>query len=342
MTLGKAIYKDGSSMMLDAGSKLTPSRIRALISLGITELYIDDSLSRDIVVKDIIKDETRLEANRFMKETMNKYSLKGMPSSTSINSIVNKILNDILSSDDVIINLVDIKTYDGYTFSHCVNVCILSLIIGIKLKLNQSELQELGVGALLHDIGKVMIPTKILNKKTALSNSEYETIKQHSLLGYKILKMIPGISEKSALVALNHHERCDGKGYPKALHRDEIDIYSRIVAVTDIFDALTSDRIYRKKVNTYNAINYLESINDLLLDSNVLNCFLNFIPPYPIGSEVVLNTGEKGIVIGLNKSNLPVVRLAFNKDGTPKNPYMEVNLEGSSYYSIIAPEEKVI
>lgn len=338
MTLGKAVYYDGSSMLIDAGTILTPSHLEELASLGITELYIQDSLSNDIVVKDVIKDITRLEAIRFMKQTMEKYSLEGMPSSLSINSIVDRILNDILDSEEIIVNLMDIKTYDGYTFSHCVNVCILSLIIGIKLKLGQTELQELGVGALLHDIGKVLIPPEILNKKASLSNGEFEVIKRHSSLGYDILKNIPGISRKSALVALNHHERCDGKGYPMALHGEEIHLYSKIVAVTDIFDALTSDRIYRRKIDTYKAINYLESINNLLLDSQILSCFLKFIPPYPIGTEVTMNSGEKGFVIQLNKSHTPVVRLVLNSDGTPKNRYTEVDLENSKGYFIMSPD----
>ncbi len=336
MTLGKAVYYDGSSMLIDEGTVLTPSHLAQIASLGITELYIHDNFSKDIEVKDVIRDITRLEAILFMKQTMEKYSLEGMPPSGHIISIVDKILNDILDSEEIIVNLMDIKTFDGYTFSHSVNVCILSLIIGIKLKLGQAELQELGVGALLHDIGKVLIPTEILNKKASLSNDEFEVIKRHSKLGYDILKNIPGISDKSALVALNHHERCDGKGYPMALHKEEIHLYSKIVAVTDIFDALTSDRIYRKKMGTFNAINYLESINNMLLDSQILGCFLNVIPPYPIGTEVTLSSGEKGIVCGLNKSHIPIVRLNVNADGTSKYPYEEINLERSNNCIIVS------
>ncbi len=328
MIVGKAIIYNGTTILLEAGARLTVSYINRLINLGITDIYIEDDISKDIVINDVIEEKTRLEAIEIVKSTMDAYYFGNKPKSTKIIEVVNKIVNDILSLDDIIINLMDIKTCDNYTFLHSVNVCVLSIVTGVKLKLSYDELKELGIGALLHDIGKVMIPPKILQKNSALTDEEYDIIKQHSLFGYNILKTMPQISENSAKVALCHHERYDGKGYISGLKKNEIHIYSRIVAAADIFDALTSDRIYRKKISIIQAIDYLTVIAAPTLDAEVLRCFIKIIPPFPVGTGIILNTGEKGIVISLNKylPTRPVVRIVFNSDGSKKSDFTETDL----------------
>jgi len=341
MILGKAIPFNGATTLLEAGTELTVYYINRLDNLGISEIYIEDDISKDIVIRDVIKERTRLEAIEFIKNTMNAYCSGDMLSYIEVTAVVSKIINDILSLDDIMVNLIDIKTCDNYTFLHSVNVCVLSIITGAKLKLCYDELKELGVGALLHDIGKVMIPPQILQKKSALTDEEYEIIKQHSIMGYNILKTMPQISEVSAMVALCHHERYDGKGYISGLVKDEIHIFSRIVAIADIFDALTSDRIYRKKISINQAIDYLTVIAAPSLDSSVLCCFVKIIPPFPIGTGIILNNGEKGIVIKLNKNlpTRPVIRIVLNADGSKKLNFYEVNLAKQTDYFITSTSE---
>ena len=341
MILGKAILFKGATILLEAGTELTVSYINRLIKLGISDIYIEDDISKDIVIRDVVGEKTRLEAIKFMKNTMNTYCSEDILYSSEVMAVVNKIIDDILSLDDIIVNLIDIKTCDNYTFLHSVNVCVLSIITGAKLELSYDELKELGVGALLHDIGKVLIPSQILQKKSALNDEEYEIIKQHSVMGYNILKTMPQISEVSAMVALCHHERFDGKGYVSGLHKEEIHIYSRIVAIADIFDALTSDRIYRKKISTNQAIDYLTVIAAPSFDSSVLYCFTKIIPPFPVGTGVILNTGEKGIVIKINANlpSRPVVRIVFNADDSRKIIFNEINLATQTEYFINSTSE---
>jgi HD-GYP domain-containing protein (c-di-GMP phosphodiesterase class II) len=343
MILGKAIYYSSSAVLLEAGAELTESYINRLKLLGISEVYIKDEISQDIIINDVVNEQTRLEAIDFIRNTMYSYSSGNSLYNLEVLEIVEKIIDEILSLDEVIINLIDIKTCDNYTFLHSVNVCILSIITGAKLNLSYNDLKELGVGALLHDIGKVMVPPDILQKNSTLTDEEYEIIKQHSLLGYEILKKIPRISEASALVALCHHERYDGNGYISGLKKDEIHIFSRIVAITDIFDALTSDRIYRKKISINQAIDYMTVIAAPSLDANVLSCFTKIIPPFPIGTGVILNTGEKGVVIRLNENfpTRPIIRLVFNSDGSKKIAYYEVDLSKQTEYFISTTSELV-
>ncbi len=342
MVLGKAIF-NGNLILLEAGALLTESYIERLKDMGISEVYIEDDISEDLVIQDVVKQDTRQEAITFIKESMDNYLSMELLNSQEAIEVVAKILDDILNSDDIIVSLMDIKTCDSYTYSHCVNVCILSIITGMKLNLSIEQLRELGVGALMHDIGKVMIPSQILLKKAALSNEEYDVIKEHSLHGYNILKKMPLITELSARVALEHHERFDGKGYPRGLKQEQIHIFSRIVAITDIFDALTSDRIYRNKISTNHAIEYLTVMAAPTLDSRVLSCFTEFVPPYPVGTGVILNNGEKGVVVKLNKNypTRPVVRLVINSDGSIKDAYNEVNLAENINYTIVNNTELI-
>ncbi|PYG88771.1 HD-GYP domain-containing protein (c-di-GMP phosphodiesterase class II) [Ruminiclostridium sufflavum DSM 19573] len=341
MIVGKAILHNGAAVLLEAGARLTASYINRLINLGITEIYIKDDVSKDIDIPDVIEEKTRLEAIELVKSTMEAYYHGDKLNSDKIIEVVIKIVNEILLIDDIIINLMDIKSCDNYTFLHSVNVCVLSIVTGVELKLSYDALKELGIGAILHDIGKVMIPPEILQKSSALTDEEYEVIKQHSLLGYNIIKTIPEISEASAMVALCHHERFDGKGYISGLKRNEIHIYSRIVAVADIFDALTSDRIYRKKISTIQAIDYLTVIAASSLDEEVLRCFAKIIPPFPVGTGIVLNNGEKGVVIGVNRNlpSRPVVRIVFSSDGNKKSSYNEINLAKETEYFIKSTAE---
>lgn len=343
MILGKAIFYNGTVILLESGTELTLSYIDRLSNLGITEIYIEDDISENIIIRDVVKEETRLEAIEFIKNTMNSFSSECMPYSIEAMAVVDKIVDDILSLDDIVVNLMDIKTWDGYTFSHSVNVCVLSIITGVKLDICYDDLKELGVGALLHDIGKIMIPHEILQKKAALSESEYEIIKQHSLFGYNILKSMPNISDKAARVALEHHERYDGNGYPNGLPMEEIHIFSRIVAITDMFDALTSDRIYRKKINTNQALDYLTVIAAPSLDFRVLCCFVKVIPPFPVGTGIVLNTGEKGIVVQLNENlpNRPIIRIVFDTEGKKKFIFEDVNLANRTDCFIVSTAELI-
>ncbi len=343
MILGKAIFFNGAAILLEAGVELTETYINRLINLGISEVYIDDEISKDIVVRDVVADETRREAIEFIKNTMNTYCSGDTLYTIEVMKVVNKIIDDILSLDDIIVNLTDIKTCDNYTFLHSVNVCILSIITGVNLEMPYNELKDLGVGALLHDIGKVVIPSQILQKDSALTDEEYEVVKKHSIMGYNILKTMPQISEVSAMVALCHHERYDGKGYISGLKKDEIHVFSRIVAIADIFDALTSDRIYRKKISTNQAIDYLTVIAAPSLDSNILCCFTKIIPPFPIGTGVLLNNGEKGVVIGLNKylPTRPVLRIVFNADGSKKPNFEEVDLSKENERFITSTSELI-
>lgn len=329
MKLGKTIFSEVGYVLLSEGTILKEAYMSRLESFDISEIYIVDAFSEDIEIKDVIDERTRLEAKIAVKKAMADYRDNRRFSAESTKRVVDSIIDELLNSRDLMVNLSDIKTSDDYTFSHSVNVCVLSLITGIKLGLDQLKLRDLGVGALLHDIGKVMIPDEILKKPDKLSEEEFAKIREHPLLGYNIVKADPNVKLTSAYVVLSHHERFDGSGYPNGLKGENTHLFAKIVSIADVFDALTSDRVYRKKLRTFEVVEYLNAISESHFDQDILQCFMKSIPIYSIGTSVLLSSGEKGIVVDTNKEfpTRPIVRIIYHADGSRKDrDFEEIDL----------------
>ena len=218
--------------------------------------------------------------------------------------------------------MMDLKIFDDYTFHHSVNVTILSVITGISLGLNNSDLYKLGLGALLHDVGKVNIPKEVLNKSGKLDDKEFNIIKQHPVEGYKILKQNDEIPTTSYMVALHHHEKFAGKGYPEGKNGSDIHLYSRIASVADVYDALVSDRPYRKGFAPSEAMEFILGGSGTNFDRDIVTHFFKKVAPYPVGTEVILSDNRQGIVIeNFEKYTLrPKVRIT-KENGADITPY---------------------
>lgn len=335
MVLAKAIYSIDGNILLNAGIKLKESYISKFKEIGITEIYISDNLSFDIVINDVITDETRFEARMAVKKAMDGVMSGNTLDVKPVRNIVGKIVEELLSAEDAVINLQDLKTVDNYTFSHSANVCVLSTITGISLGYDAVRLKELALGALLHDIGKIRIPNEILNKPGPLTPEEYEIIKKHTKYGYEILKQSMDTSSYTSYIALTHHEKYNGEGYPLGLKGKEIHEFSRIVSVCDVYDAMTSNRVYRKRINISEAVEYLVSLGNHHFDYEIVRKLLEHISVYPLGSYVSLSTGETAIVVDNNKKypNRPVIRLIKDPDGVEYEHFNELDL--TSYNSIL-------
>lgn len=205
----------------------------------------------------------------------------------TLKSMVDDIVGKITVNPNAIINMLDLKAFNDYTYYHSVNVAVLSIVVGVSLGLNKNELYKLGLGALLHDIGKVFIPKEILEKKSKLDDEEFEQIQQHSLKGSNYLKEKWDIPIESTIAILNHHEKYDGSGYPLKLKSKKISLFGRIVAVADVFDALTSNRPYRVTFSPSDAMEYIMGGSGTQFDPKIVSAFAKSIVPYPEG--LVLN-----------------------------------------------------
>jgi HD-GYP domain-containing protein (c-di-GMP phosphodiesterase class II) len=239
-----------------------------------------------------------------------------------------KLVEEVLQAPDAIMNLMDIKSFDDYTFTHNINVATLSLLIGQALGLNRDEMSDLGSGGMLHDVGKLKIPLSILNKDGKLTDQEFAEMKSHPTYGYEILSKSKGISERARMIALQHHEKFQGGGYPKRLKGSEISLFARICAVADVYDALTTDRPYRVAMSPYEAMKILNAGIDNHFDPKVLTAFIRKFSLYPAGSLVSLNDGSYALVLKNNATSVirPVIKIVMDSAGRRLKDRVEINL----------------
>lgn len=328
MVLGRTLYSYDGNILLNAGIVLKNSYISKLSDLGIREVYVEDEISRDIVLNDVISEETRFEARISIKNAMDSIRYGNSLDVKPIRNSVCKMIDELMDVKDTMVNLQDLKSNDLYTFSHSVNVCVLSLITGISMKFDEEKLRELGIGAMLHDVGKIRIPSEILNKPESLTAEEFNIVKKHTSYGYELLKKSMVLSTYASYIALTHHERYDGEGYPLGLRGEEIHEFARIVSVADVYDAITSDRVYKKRININEAVEFLIGMGDHQFDYNIVRNFIEHITIYPPGTCVLLNEGEKAIVVDVNKRypNRPIIRILVDREGQMLREPIEMDL----------------
>jgi HD-GYP domain-containing protein (c-di-GMP phosphodiesterase class II) len=317
MELAKSIYHN-NNILLNTGVKNLHRYKNRLKNIGINYVYVEDKYSTDIEVDYVIKSELREKGQRKIRSFMEDIRFSKAINVDQIKNTVSDIVEDILNnSDNIIVNMLDIKNFDDYTYEHSVNVAVYSIILGKSLNYNVRDLNKLGVGAILHDIGKILIPPDILFKEGKLNDEEYQIVKDHSELGYDYIKGAREISPVSKAAILSHHERLDGSGYPRKKSGDELHEFAKIVAIADVYDALTSDRSYRKRWPVHEAISYIMSNSDQKFDNYFVDKFVRNLAIYPNGTMVRLSNGQKAIVKEQNTNypTRPILRIIEDAEG---------------------------
>lgn len=228
-----------------------------------------------------------------------------------IKNNVEEALPDMIRNNDVLMRLNQLKESDDYTFQHSLRVSILATMIGKWLGYSQEELIELGEAGLLYDIGKMNIPEFIVKKDENVNAEEFELIKKHAQFGYSILLKTKGVSSNIKYAALHHHERMDGSGYPLRLRENQIHDFAKIIMVCDVFDAMITDRPYRKGVSPLLAADYLSWSSGKLFDAEVCYIFIKKLSEYYVGKQVRLSTGETGKIVFIdhNYPTRPLVQV---------------------------------
>ena len=217
--------------------------------------------------------------------------------------LVTEVTNSITRSPHAMVWLTNMKERDEYTSIHCMNVCIMSVSFGRTLGMDKAELEVLGLGGLLHDLGKMRVPPEILNKPSKLTFEEFEVMKTHPMQGYKMLNEQSDLPSEVLDIVKHHHERRNGKGYPSQLDGDQINNMTRIVAIVDVYDAITSDRCYHDAISPSDALkNMYEWVNEDF-DKELVENFIKCLGIYPIGSVVKLNMGHVGLVVSASEKS---------------------------------------
>lgn len=337
--LAKTIYDPSGRVLLAEGVLLKLGYKMRLSQMGIISLYINDEFSKDVEFEEYISEEIIEETKEVIKVEFKKFINKQSSSLNDILKVLDSILDDILSREDVIINISDIKSKDEHLYEHSVNVCALSSIMGINLGYSIPRLKELALGALLHDLGKLLTPKDIIDKaKTRdLNDEEIEALKTHPIDGYEILNEKYDLSFISKAIILMHHEYCDGTGFPLGLTDDKLHETVKLVAICNTFDNLTSDFSGETKMEVYEALEYLVAMSDTLFDKALVNVFIKNVAAYPSGSIVKLNTGASGIVIKQNRAFplRPIINLIFDESGTKLDEPKQIDLSSETTLFIL-------
>lgn len=343
--VAKTIFQENGNVLLGMGVELTGRYIQRLQSLGLDYVYIEDKLTEGIIPDEPISEATRKHAVSEVYKTMNSFKDSDLSRSKTIEpnigrnfrDVFGSIMSDLSARESVVVNLTSIHSQDSYLFQHSVNVAILSGIIGMAKGMNKQQLEDLGIGALLFDIGMTKMPEKVMGQPRPLTLDERKILETHPMEGFDILRKFHDISIVSAHCALQHHERFDGSGYPRGLKGKDIHIFGQIVGLADMYDALVSPRPFRKRYTTSEAIEFLFAAGGTYFDHELIKLFCNHISIYPNATTLLLNTGQTVVVVQSSELALhrPKVRVILEADGkAPKTPY-DIDLKNELHITIV-------
>lgn len=335
MKLAKDIMLDDGRLLLLTGFTVKPLYIRKLEAFSIGEVYVEEGPYNTI--DEFEEERIYAQAAATVKKVFTLVRKNETADLSVVRITVEEILNKVIENETVMLQLTGIKDIDNYTYMHSVDVCIYSIIMGKKLGYGKDPLISLGLGAILHDIGKCRIPVFILQKPDKLTDEEFSNMKLHTLYGYEIIKNTYCLNTRIANIAFQHHEKWDGSGYPMGISLDMIDPLARIVALADVYDALTSDRAYKKKVLPHVAADYIKRNSGVLFDPFMVDIFINSITVYTEGTLVLLNSGELGSVVCPGNANGKRQKISvFSKKSGPPvlQPYI-VDLDENKELEIV-------
>jgi|RifCSP13_3_1023840.scaffolds.fasta_scaffold05892_2 HD-GYP domain-containing protein (c-di-GMP phosphodiesterase class II) len=296
------------------------------------EAYLTENIESGISIK--VEEElpkAKATYNRLTEEFNNiidKLKSGGKLNIETIQKDLHLLVDGGLRNNDAYLLLTKLKTKDNYTYTHCLSSSIFGIIMGKQMGLRKEQLQELALGCMFFDIGKIKYPNELLVKTGPLTDEEISLIKNHVNDSIEILKNTHGIQQSVIDVALNHHERFNGTGYPAGKKGSEIPLFARIAGIVDTYDALTSLRIYHKQCSHEHAIKELYSLRDIDFQADLVEMFIQCLGIYPTGALVELNTGEVAVVLQQNMiSRLkPRIMLILNRKKEFNNYFPIINL----------------
>lgn len=326
--LGRNIYTEDGSVLLRSGIKLTQSYIEKLKELGVFYVYVEDSRLDDISVEDEKLSDLKAITMKNMSKIMKNITVADKKGTKNSLAIVEDLVTHIIEMGDVNKSLYDIQTYDNYTYLHSIDTGIMATFLGMSMNLTATQLKELSIGAILHDIGKTIIHSDIITKPGKLTAEEFKEIKQHPTYGRKILEKNFSISSDVLKAVEHHHERADGKGYPYGLFVNQISRYAKIIAICDVYDAVSNDRCYRQKFSPVDAYELILAGSGSAFDEEIVKKFKETFSVFPLGVCLKLSNGVEGYVIKQNKNfpDRPVLRVLYEGENKKPIKFYEIDL----------------
>ncbi|OCT16041.1 metal-dependent phosphohydrolase [Paenibacillus pectinilyticus] len=308
--LGRTIYSSNGAILLADNVQLTVFMINTLNRIGVTMIYIKDPNLEDVEIPEILSDETKRLVMTQMGQTFAAIQSGKEFNTRSVSMSINTLLDEIMKNRDVLIQLNDIRTQDNQMYIHAMNVCMMAVLIGMNMGMNATQLKDLAMGALLHDIGKVELLT---------DDESDDPRRHHTWRGFELLKSKREFSLLIAHVAFQHHETLTGDGVPRGLMNEDIHLYAKITAVANMYDNLLFDMSAGKRKLPHEACEYMLALAETKLDRDVLIQFLKIVSIYPTGTSVRLTNRETGVVVGQHRGlpTRPIIRIV-KQDATDK------------------------
>lgn len=325
MILASDIVNDYGAVILYQNSRLDEYSISKLSNLGLNfvKVYKDYEIKekKQFVVE--AQYNNNLEEFRDIIHDLSRGKTLDM---NRINEVSNSLSNNFDSINDLVYCLSKVRSVDEYTYAHSLNVSLLCSLLGSWLNLNHKRIEQLSYCGILHDIGKSKVPPEILDKPTPLTEEEFAEIKKHPVAGYKLLENNKQISRDVASAVLMHHEREDGSGYPFGLKSNQIHYYAKILAVVDVYDAMTSNRVYKKRQPPFDVLEMYESEYLTKCDAGIMLTFLNHISSYYVGTMVKLNDGTVGEIVYINSSRIsrPLIKTSGSIIDLSALPHLKI------------------
>jgi HD-GYP domain-containing protein (c-di-GMP phosphodiesterase class II) len=326
--LAKDIINKNNTLLMTVGTMVKKEYAERLKDLGIEYIYVEDELAKGVNLTASLEIQIKEQCQGAVRDILQKYSYQNETELEEIKRVADEIISEIMSIPTVIYNLSSIRDKSESTYSHSLNVCVLSVILAFKLNIIKVKIREIAIGCLLHDIGFTYITLQYQDINIdSCPDDEQKEIKMHTIYGYSLVEKMNWLSPIAKDIIISHHERLDGSGYPFHIRGEKIKIGSRIAAVCDEFDSMVYGNLTTKH-KVHDAIDYMISQAGVLFDFSVVKVFISCVAAYPTGTLVSTNQGEIGIVLRQNSQcpTRPIIRIITDKNGNDTKIWTEKDL----------------
>lgn len=328
MVAARNVHSAEGRLLVTKETVLSEAMVANIQKTSLGSIYVRNPLFQDIEAEEVVTEDNRRKAVMALKSAVTAYQKTKVLDIQPLKKVLRELVVEIIRNRDSMIHQLDMRTYQDYIYAHSVNTCVLSVLIAVNLDYPEGKLTDLALGTMLHDVGMMMLPDALLMKMGNLTPEESKQVQQHPEDGFNILRTVREIPITVAHIAYQHHERVDGKGYPRNLTADKILEFAKVAAVADTFDALVSDRPYRKGMVPHEAYEVMMALADSYVDRDILHLFLTHVAIYPVGAVVQLDNGQHGVVTKVlpRLQTRPQVRLLTDRQGNLLSEQTEIDL----------------
>lgn len=344
MYLSRPLISADGKILLHEGIVIKERYIQYLRNQGFTSLFVGDQKKQETIEnqEDFYSSKYRQEAIESAREVINHFHVGKGVNLDSIKNLVSEWINELGEKPENMVNILDIRRKEGYMFSHAVNTCILSIMTGIAMGYNDKQLDELGLAAMLHDVGKIKFSRNLARQfSNKLTKQEKEEYRRHPFYSLEILRENHAVSPNILNACFQHHERWNGSGYPMGLAGDAISEYAQIISIADVYERLIAGMPHRLPTPVYYATAILNKAAGEYFNPVIIDKFNQNVAIYPIGKTVRLNNQQIGVILGVDIKNkaVPIIRITSNQDDGDNNKVIELDLQKNPELFIIDFEE---